>query len=98
MTTQGYVAAVAGGHKGIPQAEQQDLFTRFFRSSTAQEHAIQGTGLGLTIVDSIVHNHGGDISVVSEHLDARSTRRLDLRGGSSSWRPVAHAASPVWRR
>ncbi len=53
---------------GIPHAEQQDLFTRFFRSSTAREHAIQGTGLGLTIVDSIVRNHGGDISVVSEHL------------------------------
>jgi signal transduction histidine kinase len=53
---------------GIPKPEQRDLFTRFFRSSTAQEHAIQGTGLGLTIVDSIVHNHGGDISVDSEHL------------------------------
>jgi signal transduction histidine kinase len=53
---------------GIPLAEQRDLFTRFFRSSTAQEHAIQGSGLGLTIVDSIVQSHGGDISVVSEHL------------------------------
>lgn len=53
---------------GIPVAEQHYLFTRFFRSSTAQEHAIQGTGLGLTIVDAIVRSHGGDISVVSEHL------------------------------
>ena len=44
---------------GIPEAEQRDLFTRFFRSSTAQEHAIQGSGLGLTIVDSIVQSHGG---------------------------------------
>ena len=53
---------------GIPRAEQRDLFTRFFRSSTAQEREIQGTGLGLTIVEAIVHGHGGDISVVSEHL------------------------------
>jgi signal transduction histidine kinase len=53
---------------GIPPAEQRDLFTRFFRSSTAQEHAIQGSGLGLTIVDSIVRSHGGDISVSSKHL------------------------------
>lgn len=60
---------VADNGLGIPKTEQRDLFTRFFRSSTAQEHAIQGTGLGLTIVDSIVHNHGGDISVVSGHLD-----------------------------
>ncbi len=60
---------VADNGLGIPKHEQRDLFTRFFRSSTAQEHAIQGTGLGLTIVDSIVRNHGGDISVVSDHLE-----------------------------
>ena len=53
---------------GIPEAEQARLFTRFFRSSTAQEHAIQGSGLGLTIVDSIVQIHGGEISVDSEHM------------------------------
>jgi signal transduction histidine kinase len=53
---------------GIPENEQPALFTRFFRSSTAQEHAIQGSGLGLTIVDSIVKSHHGEISVVSEHL------------------------------
>ena len=52
---------------GIPENEQPELFTRFFRSSTAQEHAIQGSGLGLTIVDSIVQGYGGDITVVSEH-------------------------------
>jgi signal transduction histidine kinase len=50
---------------GIPEAEQPALFTRFFRSSNAQEKAIQGTGLGLTIVQSIVHAHGGDISIRS---------------------------------
>ena len=53
---------------GIPENEQPALFTRFFRSSTAQEHAIQGSGLGLTIVDSIVKSHRGEISLVSEHL------------------------------
>ena len=53
---------------GIPEAEQRDLFTRFFRSTTAHEHAIQGSGLGLTIVDSIVKGHGGEIAVVSEHM------------------------------
>jgi len=53
---------------GIPEDEQAELFTRFFRSSTAHEHAIQGSGLGLTIVDSIVQGYGGDISVVSAHM------------------------------
>ena len=31
---------------GIPEDEQQFLFQRFFRTSTATEQAIQGTGLG----------------------------------------------------
>ncbi len=53
---------------GIPEAEQHDLFSRFFRSSTAHEHAIPGTGLGLNIVDAIVKEHGGEISVVSQHM------------------------------
>ena len=64
---------------GIPESEQQDLFTKFFRSSTAQEHAIQGSGLGLTIVDSIVQTHHGKISVISEHMGGfRFTVELPL--------------------
>jgi two-component system, OmpR family, phosphate regulon sensor histidine kinase PhoR len=50
---------------GIPAGEQERLFSRFFRSSTAQEQAIQGTGLGLVIVKNIVEHHGGEISVRS---------------------------------
>ena len=74
--------AVSDNGLGIPRTEQQDLFTQFFRSSTAQEHAIQGTGLGLTIVDSLVQSHGGDISVDSEHLEGSTfTVRLPLCAG-----------------
>jgi signal transduction histidine kinase len=62
---------------GIPVEEQPDLFTRFFRSSTAHERGIQGTGLGLTVVHSIVKGHGGDISVASTHLGG-STFSVDL--------------------
>lgn len=53
---------------GIPRVEQRDLFTQFFHSSTSLERASQGPGLGLSIVSSIVHGHGGQISVDSEHL------------------------------
>lgn len=62
---------------GIPVEEQPDLFTRFFRSSTAQKRGIKGTGLGLTVVNSIVKGHGGDISVASTHLGG-STFSVDL--------------------
>ncbi len=51
---------------GIPIDEQTHLFTRYFRSSTARARGIQGTGLGLMIVDATVRNHGGSISVESE--------------------------------
>ncbi len=50
---------------GIPEAEQDRLFTRFFRASTANRQAIQGTGLGLSIVQAIIDAHGGEISISS---------------------------------
>jgi len=50
---------------GVPEAERDQLFTRFFRSSTATEHAIPGTGLGLVIAKAIAEAHGGQIAVES---------------------------------
>lgn len=51
---------------GIPESEQDRVFSRFFRSSTAQAGAIQGTGLGLSIVDAIAHRHRGSVAFRSE--------------------------------
>ncbi|MDP1807621.1 MAG: ATP-binding protein, partial [Acidimicrobiales bacterium] len=56
---------VADNGIGIPEHEQQHLFTRFFRSSVATENAIPGTGLGLVIVKHIVEGHGGTITIAS---------------------------------
>ncbi|MGH2841225.1 MAG: sensor histidine kinase, partial [Solirubrobacteraceae bacterium] len=57
--------AVTDTGVGIPEDEQDQLFTRFFRSSTTTNEAIQGTGLGLVIVKGIVDHHGGTIDVRS---------------------------------
>jgi signal transduction histidine kinase len=48
---------------GIPEAEQERLFTRFFRASTSQ--GIPGSGIGLSLVRELVQMHGGEISVQS---------------------------------
>jgi signal transduction histidine kinase len=50
---------------GIPESERERLFERFFRSQTALERQIQGTGLGLYISKAIAEAHGGRIGVRS---------------------------------
>lgn len=49
---------------GIPSSEQAQLFESFFRASNTQ--SIQGTGLGLTIVERCVELHHGQIEVTSQ--------------------------------
>ena len=48
---------------GIPEAEQKHLFSRFFRATNATN--IQGTGLGLYIVNRYVELMGGELGIES---------------------------------
>ena len=57
---------IADSGMGISAEDQRRLFRRFFRTSAANEQAIQGTGLGLAIVKAIVDGHGGRVTVESE--------------------------------
>jgi signal transduction histidine kinase len=54
---------------GIPADEQGQIFSRFFRASTATRQAIPGTGLGLAISRALVEQHGGTISVASRERE-----------------------------
>jgi len=51
---------------GIAADDQERLFERFFRTSTAVERHFPGAGLGLYIAQAIVEAHGGSITVSSE--------------------------------
>ncbi|WP_409330241.1 sensor histidine kinase [Trujillonella humicola] len=57
--------AVSDTGYGIPAAELDQLFTTFFRASTARRHAVTGVGLGLSITRAITTAHGGTIDVTS---------------------------------
>jgi signal transduction histidine kinase len=65
---------------GIPVDEQDQLFTRFYRSSTSREMAIPGTGLGLAIVHHIVEAHHGTVELESQPGQGTSVT-LWLPGG-----------------
>jgi two-component system phosphate regulon sensor histidine kinase PhoR len=50
---------------GIPAEEQDLVFARFFRSSLSKADEIQGAGLGLSLVQTVVEWHGGNVEVQS---------------------------------
>jgi signal transduction histidine kinase len=50
---------------GIPAAELDHIFERFYRVDTTDDREIYGHGLGLYIVKKLVEAHGGSIAVES---------------------------------
>jgi two-component system, OmpR family, sensor kinase len=49
--------------EGVPEAEREQLFERFWRREGGRERGRAGAGLGLAIVQGVVHAHHGSIAV-----------------------------------
>jgi signal transduction histidine kinase len=50
---------------GMDQKEVRKIFQKFYRTKKAEESGEVGTGIGLSIVEQIVQQHGGTIEVKS---------------------------------
>jgi signal transduction histidine kinase len=62
---------------GIPQGQQDRLFTPFYRVHTDETESIEGTGLGLHLVKNIIIRHDGTMYLESTYGEG-STFGFDM--------------------
>ena len=60
------VITVTDAGLGIAERDLPLVFDRFFRSALANHLQIQGTGLGLSVVQSLVRAHDGSVEIESQ--------------------------------
>ena len=57
--------SVADRGMGMDAAEVKHIFDKFYRTKRAEAAGIEGTGIGLSIVQEIIRHHGGRLEVAS---------------------------------
>jgi len=63
--------------EGIPEQVRSKIFDRFWRADSSRNRETGGSGLGLSIVQSIIHAHDGSVTV-SETPGGGATFRVEL--------------------
>ena len=85
------LVTVADTGWGIPQAQQNKIFQKFFRADNVKEKDAEGTGLGLYLVKAILEKLGGSIRFESKENAGttfyvtlpRTSRAKARRGGKA---------------
>ena len=62
-TPSGFRITVADQGPGVPDAEKEQIFGRFYRSGSESTRTTKGTGLGLYLSRKIAQAHGGSLKV-----------------------------------
>ncbi|KOV78645.1 cell wall metabolism sensor histidine kinase WalK [Nocardia sp. NRRL S-836] len=73
------VIRVSDSGPGIPSADQARIFDRFYRVDDSRTRQRGGSGLGLAVVQSLVHAHGGTVTLTSRPGSTTFTIRLPRR-------------------
>ena len=71
---EGACVVITDNGPGIPEAERQRIFSKFYQSDSGHARLVDGAGLGLALVHGLVALHGGRIDVDAAHLDGRGAR------------------------
>jgi signal transduction histidine kinase len=78
---------------GIPPAQLEQVFDRFYRADAARSGQKAGTGLGLAIARAIAEAHGGELVLVSEPGRGTEAKLTLPRTADHAERP--HELGPV---
>jgi two-component system OmpR family sensor kinase len=64
-TAEDAILEVVDEGPGMSQDDALRIFERFYRTDSSRTRSSGGSGLGLSIVDSLVQAHGGTVSVTT---------------------------------
>jgi signal transduction histidine kinase len=89
----GAVVAVADDGPGVPAAERERIFDRFYRLERSR--STPGSGLGLALVAAVARLHGATVTLAdaSPGLDVRVAFASAVRGGTLGFPNLADSAS-----
>lgn len=81
------VSTIKDTGRGIDSGELEHVVKRFYRADKSRSRQIQGTGLGLPLVNSIVEAYGGKFSIESLGLGQGTTVKV-------YWKALTNGENP----